>query len=846
MTGDRPATLRALPWIRWCLVGTLLLLVSGCSGCRPQATAKKKQDAAKKAEAEKPKEEIESRELRVLPTDENLAAYGIKPGHWISVRHELKANRADFKGELSLASTDRNFRTSTLVSSPYRLLSVRPAVLPKGQTKNFELTGYPPARIDGGNQVYLQSELRTEYGGAVRHMKSQVTNRMRPHQAFLVVLSRRPDSYAYVKTLESIRPTTTSGAIVDLVPDYITVIPQSNRNLPLPSWSPMWSNIAYLLWDEIDPKTLTRDQQQAMLEWLHWGGQLIVSGPGSLDTLGNSFLAPYLPTRGGPIRPMTRQDATALDARWSVPSADATKDPNFPWTDATSMEVLQWELLPGGNAVDGTGQLVVERRVGRGRIVVTAFSLTARPWITWRSVDNFFNGCLLRRPGRRFDYSLESGHTSQWTNDVARLLSVAVDPLREPLRDSSPDSPEETLIYESLAARSPQESLLNSGLRYFARDAAALGAATELGPTDRRWDVLGYQTDARAGVAGWNDESECSQRARNALTTAAGISIPDAGFVLSCLGVYLFVLVPANWAIFRAIGRVEWAWLAVPVLAMIGTVTVVRLARLDIGFARSLTEIAVVEMQPEFSRAHVTRYTGLYTALTTQYDVVFDQDSALALPMSHRTADAFDPSRSSALDIVLKRRDRRGENVVLESFAVSSNSTGMIRSEQILDLNGPILYQVRSDGAADVTNRSSLEIEDAGVLRRTANGRLEFAWIGRLASQATSNGRFQSLSEKAPTEAWTAFQSTVSPSGDQLLQLRPLLELAANPRRLQPGTSCLIGWFATELPGMEVRPSTNQRTSRGLLIAHLQYGALPAPASDENAPSPKRFETEND
>ena len=32
-----------------------------------------------------------------------------------------------------------------------------------------------------------------------------------------------------------------------------------------------------------------------MLDWLHWGGQLIISGPESLEALRDSFLADYLP-----------------------------------------------------------------------------------------------------------------------------------------------------------------------------------------------------------------------------------------------------------------------------------------------------------------------------------------------------------------------------------------------------------------------------------------------------------------------------------------------------------------------------------------------------------------------
>ena len=50
---------------------------------------------------------------------------------------------------------------------------------------------------------------------------------------------------------------------------------------------------------------------------------------------------------------------------------------------------------------------------------------------------------------------------------------------------------------------------------------------------------------------------------------------------------YLFVLVPLNWLLFRVLGRVELAWAAAPVIAVVCTGLVVWLAQLDIGFARS-------------------------------------------------------------------------------------------------------------------------------------------------------------------------------------------------------------------------------------------------------------------
>ena len=60
--------------------------------------------------------------------------------------------------------------------------------------------------------------------------------------------------------------------------------------------------------------------------------------------------------------------------------------------------------------------------------------------------------------------------------------------------------------------------------------------------------------------------------AREALLEAAGVEVPDTSFVVICLALYLVALVPLNWLVFNAIGRVEWAWVAAPIIAIIGHV----------------------------------------------------------------------------------------------------------------------------------------------------------------------------------------------------------------------------------------------------------------------------------
>ena len=131
---------------------------------------------------------------------------------------------------------------------------------------------------------------------------------LQPHQHFLVVLARRPDSYGYVKTLESVTPRDSQISLNPLRGDYVTVIPNSTRYAPLPSWSPMWTSIAYIIWDDYDASLMTAAQKRAMVDWLHWGGQLIVSGPESLESLRSSFLRSYLPGQVGQRRPIQATD----------------------------------------------------------------------------------------------------------------------------------------------------------------------------------------------------------------------------------------------------------------------------------------------------------------------------------------------------------------------------------------------------------------------------------------------------------------------------------------------------------------------------------------------------------
>ena len=88
-------------------------------------------------------------------------------------------------------------------------------------------------------------------------------------------------------------------------------------------------------------------------------------------------------------------------------------------------------------------------------------------------------------------------------------------------------------------------------------------------------------------MAAWNDFNPVAKAARQSLQQAAGIKVLNRMFVVWIVAGYVLVLAPVNWCVFRLLGRVEWAWAAAPLIAVICTVVVIHMAQLDIGFVRA-------------------------------------------------------------------------------------------------------------------------------------------------------------------------------------------------------------------------------------------------------------------
>ncbi|HEY4310417.1 MAG TPA: hypothetical protein VGN12_13275 [Pirellulales bacterium] len=733
------------------------------------------------------------------PSETDRVESGIKPGHWTTGSLETRANFDDFRGDLVTEMVTPTGDPVDLDGQAFRMRSSRPALLAKMQKKILDVEVFTPT-----HSPHRQIATRLLSSGGrdmwnARELLTLVPN----EQFFFVVLAQQVEDYRYLHTLDSIWAP--RGSIEDrgAQAHYRVLLPKITAAAPLPEQPLFWTNTAVVLWDSLDPKLLTPPQQQAMLDWLHWGGQLIVSGPDSLDLLRGSFLEGVLPAGPGDSWEMGT-DTLAPLARVS-PDDSRKLQTAQPWT---GQHLNTADRAANILAEDDSNQaLVAERAVGRGRTVVTAFRLTQRDLVEWPGYDALFHSLLLRGTPRRFVKSYEDKVGVGWADGVL------------------------------------DDSARVSQMRFFTRDAGRLAIAPPAldqmpwkgGLPPRRFSnsadpamlILpnaGELGGVNGGVAAWDDQSQASQKARELLREAAAISVPRAMFVLYMLGAYIFVLVPLNWLVFRSLGRVEWAWVAAPLIAIVFGGLVVRLAQLDIGFDRSATEIAVVEIQPEYARAHLTRYSLLYTSLATNYSVEMASPSAVALPFA---SGINFPVRQSRATVTLRQEPVTTTAdqypLQLTNLAVSSNATGMVHSEEMYPLAGRLQWTHLVDSDVyRLHNGTGLDLRKVMIVI----DRDKPFHIGSLAADETLDISLTARTARGKNGGERNLVPEKENAATGPLELDSLVDLAQS--EVAAGEVRLIAWTGDELPGVTITPAATQSRRASIVVAHLTYGpALP-------------------
>lgn len=824
-----------------------LPLWAGCDGCRPGLRD------PQAAGDTPPADEFTFRGPKPLPLGGSPAQSGIKPGHWFTIGETITSNRDDQRGVLrhrvggvpgsnSEASVDEVV-AGRVMPPPDRsmawlpLVSERPALLPKQRTKRFDsrLLATSDALAAPTSGAFLMGQFATGSASSLVETGRVPVNRLLPEEYFFVVLTTRPEKFAILESADWVRSRIDAEFSGQLDRrNYRLVFMRPDDWLPLPETVLDWTSTAVVLWDDVDPATLTSEQSRALIDWVHFGGRLLVNGPAMGLELTRDRLGTLLPQQVVASEELEPESVAELIRGWSV-AADETRGQLGDDTTERQVRLAQRResrvatagpLANDAIAVVGTGDLVLQKRSGRGQVVLTRFDITSDWLVQWRSRDSFINAALLGRPPRQYSKSATSDDLGEkrWQ-----------------------------LRYPSLEMADAADASHNTGLRLLARDARlpvaslepeqatdpATGSVTSPATSPATGPKAGPARDASVsqpepaadgstaalpefashpiqGIGGWRDDSDLAAVTIGALRSESGVNIPSREFVIRGLAVYLFVLVPLNFVVFRLLGRVEWAWFAVPVIGLAGAAWIARGANLDIGFARSQTEIAIVEAHADYPRAHISRFVAIYNSLSRRYDFRFDSPDAVAAPIGVLGQVGVDREESDEATL----RFGYGEGPILAGVGVASNRTRMFHVEQMIDLGGAIGLEPDQEW---LRNDSRFELTDAIVVAKGDAGQIRFAQLGGLSAGGRTRLRWN---DDAPATG----------ASDAETGAARLLGLLADPAPLSDGSMRLIARCEQLLPGMTVTPESAQNSHSAVVVVHLRHPAAVPPVGDENLP----------
>jgi hypothetical protein len=830
---------------RWLVLLTAVLSMAGCRGCSvlgdPQAQTKKND---KKVSGDEEKQRLNIKPLKMVPSSQDLAVNYIKPGHWYQAKQEIRANQSDESLSVSVAITDRNMKPLPITGTNASLEFVRDVSVAKGQSKNSDLLVFVPEmpNMEETPGIPIKPSIQVTYqqrsSGLMIAAQPNPGLILQPQEYLIPVVSKEPARHKFWAGLSCISWPTTER--VDPLSMHRVI---ELKEAELPSWLPdrmlTWTTISHVVWYDADPTLLTEFQKEALLDWLHFGGTLILSGPDCIGTLSQSFLAPYFPLRNIAIDSVNAELLEDMNQAWTVIDVDR-KRIMMDLPGNRSIARITGDLAESSAWVPRAEGLVAERLVGRGRVAIATFPCSDDVFVNWRSYSSFINATLLRKPARQW-VEMPLGGDMLWAGglrgqEIAPALSTRLRLLGRDLGSASRNP------------HVPPPPMNKAPVRTRVAGPEDPAYVANLEPPNS------LTTIQRRTVAGWSDNSGVTSGLAMALRGAAGIEVPKVAVILKLLAGYLVILVPINWLVFRLMGRVEWAWVATPIIAMIGAIVVARSVQLDVGFSRSENRGGVLELYSGYPRGHHTSCTALYTSLTTNYRAAFPNEDGLMLPFGSQTASVRKDAESQ-----MQYRFASDQGGGLPRMTVLSNTTGILHAEQMVSLEGPVVASHLPDGAVQVVNRSSLDLKGMVVFGFDGQRKAQQAWIGALAPGGSSRVELQESSQRW-FDQWnddpvSQQQSIVTLSdgserseteAEGVLSISEVFRAILTSHPFERGEWICLGWTDSKVGDLTITPEATQGLQRNVVVVHFGRTELDPAYPDTNLPSTKFTDPDED
>ncbi len=818
---------------------SLLVVILSCgfaatAGCRNQV-AKQSADI----------DRVEVGQLHVLPVSSLDEKSFAKPDFWLQTRQTIKANDGS-------ENLDVRYKTNMGISNgrydgPSTAEFLRSVRLATGQSKNIEQTIYVPTSFEQRNEfdslqhkAAISAEIEISdrtFGGILRQIPSKI-ELLQDYQTNFVVLSSQLESQLFWQRSSCIRWPSNEMSLASVRPFQAVLIRENDAAANLPSQFYGWLTTSVVYWNDISAESITREQQIALLDWLNYGGLLIVNGPGSLTGLANSNIADELPLRNLRSNQEVAKELTQQLNRFTLPFAadiravpltsnDQAEDgietrnskPKISLPASLSDSALSANLCSGTLAqdarwVDGCEGLLAERRVGAGRVCMSCFDMNNPLLERWPSYGSFLHNYVLRLPSRT------------WNND-------------------------NELCYRFGESNINQEQMLStySGLQLVTRQTPLTSRPADrvdIAPTEEIPIERKVRTQS-SGDASWQNSSPFASLAVSEIKTSSGIRLPPIAYLFKLLCVYLVALVPLNWFVFRIFNRIEWAWFMIPLIAVGASIAIAKKLQIQIGFARSQNAIGLLHLQANYDRALLTRYTSLYTSLSTLFSVSHAVQGGVVIPVTDNRSRPI-----STASVEYRNFDDQGSG--LRRMPIRSHTATILQSEEMVGLDGRLKVTVENNGTRTLENETMIPLYSVVFVSFDSEEK-QINWIGDLLPQMSSSlDGLENVSSIDLISRLYASDPALLDTSDSIKQAAPaetpqnlrgiFMALVAGPK-FPNQTGLVLAWTNQPLSKFEVSPAAPQITDQTIVCLPIYDRDYSRIKGDERLP-PEGFDQFDD
>ncbi len=199
------------------------------------------------------------------------------------------------------------------------------------------------------------------------------------------------------------------------------------------------------------------------------------------------------------------------------------------------------------------------------------------------------------------------------------------------------------------------------------------------------------------------------------LRMAFQAELPSTWFIGIYLGCYILLIVPINYFVFKKIGRLEWAWLTVPVWAIIFAVGVYYIGALRQQSSVAVNEISIIESHPSAAYAQTTSYCSIYSPVRQWYDLYFH--NPLAFPQIPMVQSMRGEDR---LDETLNIRYEE-EGPMVEDFLIYHWSQRLIKTQHTTPIGAGIVGKIQNNSGnftGQLTNKTGFALKNPVIFTR--------------------------------------------------------------------------------------------------------------------------------